>query len=64
MNSLNLGEDETIKTFQIDYRHELRAGSTVRVHSKREENIITSMGISTEGETAGECMFATQIELA
>ena len=64
MNSLDLSEDETIKTFQIDYRHELRAGSTVRIHSKREENVITSMGISTEGDTAGECMFATQIELA
>ena len=33
MNALELSENETIKTFQIDYRHELRLGDRVRVHS-------------------------------
>ena len=64
MNALELSENETIKTFQIDYRHELRLGDRVRVHSKRDGKTITSLGISVEGEHAGECMFATQIELA
>ncbi len=60
LNALNLAEGETIKTFQIDYRHELRPGNKVTIHSKKEENIITSLGMNPEGD----CMFETQIELA
>lgn len=64
MNALNLAENEPIKTFQIDYRHELRFGDTVRIHSKQENNTIVSVGMATQGNMTGECMFATQIELA
>lgn len=60
LNALNLAEGETIKTFQIDYRHELRPGDKVTIHSKKEGNIITSLGMNPEGD----CMFETQIELA
>lgn len=60
LNALNLAEGETIKTFQIDYRHELRPGNKVTIHSKKEGNIITSLGMNPEGD----CMFETQIELA
>lgn len=60
LNALNLAEGETIKTFQIDYRHELRPGDKVTIHSKKERNIITSLGMNPEGD----CMFETQIELA
>lgn len=59
MNALDLPENEHIKTFQIDYRHELRPSGEVTIHSKRDGNIISSMGINPEGE----CMFETQIEL-
>lgn len=59
LNALNLAEGETIKTFQIDYRHELRPGDKVTIHSKKEGNIITSLGMNPEGD----CMFETQIEL-
>ena len=60
LNALNLAEGETIKTFQIDYRHEHRPGDKVTIHSKKEGNIITSLGMNPEGD----CMFETQIELA
>ena len=60
LNALNLQEDEAIRTFQIDYRHEIRPEHTITMHSKREENTITVMGMGPDGE----CMFASKIELA
>ena len=60
MNALDLGEDETIHTFQIDYRHEVRPHDHMRLHSQREGNVITTIALNKEKE----CMFATKIELA
>ena len=59
MNALDLQKDEVIRTFQIDYRHEIKAGSTITMHTQRDEKTITAMGLNE----AGDCMFAAKIEL-
>ena len=59
LDALQLGPSEVIRTCQIDYRRELRAGQHVTVHTRREGTRALVMG--TQG---GEVSFMMDIELA
>lgn len=58
MNALDLPKDQAIRTFQIDYRHELRPGDVVSLYSQRDDDGVTTMAINEQGE----CAFETKIE--
>lgn len=60
LDALNPGKDEVIRTFQIDYRHELRCGQSVDIHLAREDGAVTALGISDDGERR----FMARIEFA
>lgn len=59
MNALNLSQDDVIKTFQIDYRHELKVDDVISMHTQRSDRNLVVMGTNPESE----CMFAAKIEL-
>lgn len=62
LDALELGPDEAIKSFQIDYRHEIRLGDTVEVFAQRTDGgAVMAMGVRPED---GEKMFTAAIELA
>lgn len=60
MNTWVPNEDEAIKTFQIDYRHEIRPGTSIRVHMQHKDGEVNFMGMSADDEH----MFAAKLELA
>ncbi len=60
LDALNPSEDEVIRTFQIDYRHEVRCGENVRVHLMREDGAVTALGAGEDGT----CKFMARIEFA
>jgi len=59
IDAINPKEDEILKVFQIDYRKEVMQGTTLNIHTAREENSILAKGLNTVGDT----MFACKIEL-
>ena len=59
VNSVNLAEDEFIKTMQIDYRHEVRSDAPLQICTARNDGEILAKGINQEEET----MFACKITL-
>lgn len=59
VDALNLGADGAMKTFQIDYRHEVLPGVPLAVHTLVEEGRILSQGVNPDGQIA----FASLIEL-
>ena len=48
LNSINLNENDNIKSFEIDYIKELKQGSPITNYYKKENNIILVKGISNE----------------
>lgn len=59
LDALELGPDEAVRTFQIDYRHELHDGEHVMVYTQRREDEALVMGMQGE-----EVAFMVRIELA
>lgn len=60
INALNPGENGTMKSFQIDYRHEALPGVPLAMHTLVEEGRVLSKGVNPDGQIA----FASLIELA
>lgn len=60
IDALDPGEKGSIKTLQIDYRHEVLPGVPLAMHTLVEDGRVLSKGVDEEGETA----FAALIELA
>lgn len=60
VDSLNPGEEGSIKTLQIDYRHEVLPGVPLQVHTLVEDGLVLSKGLNEDGAVA----FACSIELA
>lgn len=61
LDALQLTEDEAIRSFQIDFRREVRIGDEVRVLTRRSEGGADAVGLDATG---GEQMFAARIEFA
>lgn len=59
MDALNPTQEMQIKTFQIDYRHEVQKGDELQIHTHSEGNFITVKGNNALDET----MFICKIEL-
>lgn len=60
INALNPSENGTMKSFQIDYRHEVLPGVPLAMHTLVEEGRVLSKGVNPDGQIA----FASLIELA
>lgn len=59
VDALNLGPDRAIRSFQIDYRHEVLPSATLAMHTLVEDDHALSKGVLEDG-TVG---FACAIEL-
>lgn len=59
VNALNPGQEGAIRSFQIDYRHELLPDSPITVHTLVESGHVLSKGAREDGNIA----FACDIEL-
>ena len=60
MNAVAPREDEALKTFQIDYRHELVADEPLEMHVRREGSTARVKGVRMDGEIA----FTSVLEFA
>lgn len=60
INALNPSVNGTMKSFQIDYRHEVLPGVPLAMHTLVEEGRVLSKGVNPDGQIA----FASLIELA
>ena len=60
IDALNPDERGAMRTFQIDYRHEVLPGVPLQVHTLVEEGRVLSKGVNADGQTA----FACAIEFA
>lgn len=60
VDALDAGPDASIRTLQIDYRHEVLPGAPLAMHTLVEDGIVRSKGIREDGAIA----FASIIELA
>ena len=58
MDAIAPDENEVLELFQIDYRKEVTEGTTLRLYSQREENVILSRGVCDSGDV----MFACRLE--
>ena len=59
LDAVNPEKQDIIKSFQIDYRKEVLAGTKLNVFKERLENVISAKGLNDDGEI----MFACKIEL-
>ncbi|MBQ9765052.1 MAG: hypothetical protein IJW18_02510 [Lachnospiraceae bacterium] len=50
LNAIKLPKEEVIKTFQIDYRKEVKEGEKLIISYVRNENIITCKGCGEDGQ--------------
>lgn len=50
-------EQQAIKTFQIDWRHEVLAGQPLKIYTSPKDDGLLAKGINAEGETAFACDF-------
>ena len=58
IDAINPKENDVLKVFQIDYRKEVMQGTTINIHTSREENSLLAKGVNTNGDI----MFACKIE--
>ena len=54
-NALNLSKSESIKTFQIDYTHEVGADTELSIHLKYKNNEILVKGVGNDSEKKFSC---------
>lgn len=59
MDAINPTKDDTIESFQIDYRKEVMQGSQLDIYYAKEDNIISAKGQNNDGDI----MFACRIKL-
>lgn len=55
LDALNPDANFEIGFFQIDYRHELKAGDSIKVFAKREDNLSLVKGVTPAGDTVFVC---------
>ena len=55
IDALNPGEQGSIRTLQIDYRHEVLPDAPLTVHTLVEESRVLSKGVREDGEIAFMC---------
>lgn len=55
MDALEPGPEGAIKTFQIDYRHEVMPGAPLQVHTLVEDGIVLQKGVREDGNVAFAC---------
>ena len=55
LDALELGADESVRTLQIDYRHEVYAGQRLKIMVKRDGHFILAQGLKADGEVAFSC---------
>lgn len=60
IDALNPGEQGAVKTFQLDYRHEVLPGVPLAMHTLVEEGRVLSKGVNPAGETAFACAIELQ----
>ena len=59
MDAFNPINGETVKAFQIDYRHEVQKGDKLTVYTHRQDETVLVKGV----KDSGEVMFACQINI-
>ena len=59
IDALNPGEHGSIKTMQIDYRHEVLPDVPLAMHTLVEDGRVLSKGVNEQGETAFACLIET-----
>jgi len=57
MDALDPNENEEIKAFQIDYRHEVQKGDNLKIYTHKEGETVLAKGV----KDTGEVMFACKI---
>lgn len=55
INAYCPGEDEKIVVFQLDFHREIIMGSTFNLYQSKQDNILLSKGVSSEGEKMFSC---------
>lgn len=55
LNAIKPSKDEVIRSFQIDYHHEVKLDTTISLNVKREDSHIYVKGSSDEGEKKFSC---------
>lgn len=58
MDVLNPIENEFIKSFQIDYRHEIKMGDKIKVYAQKSDGLALVKGVND----AGDIMFACKVK--
>lgn len=51
-DAINPGEKHNVKSFQIDFRHEVRTGHPLFIYTTRDEGMILTKGVDEQGEVA------------
>lgn len=51
-DAINPGEEHNVKSFQIDFRHEVRTGQPLFIYTARDEGVILTKGVDEQGEVA------------
>lgn len=59
LDVLNPTEDEVIKAFQIDYRHEIKLGDEIKVYATKSDGVALVKGVNNKGDI----MFACKIDM-
>lgn len=59
MDVLNPAENEFIKSFQIDYRHEIKMGDKIKVYAGKNDGTALIKGVNE----SGDIMFACKIDM-
>lgn len=60
MDALRPSESESVKSFQIDYRHEVLPGAPLAMHTLAEEGRVLSKGVNEDGTIAFACLMELQ----
>ena len=59
MDALDPDQNNSIKTFQVDYRQEVKKGDEIKLYVNKVENTAVIKGVNE----LGEIMFATKVEM-
>lgn len=61
LDALELDEGRSIKSLQIDYRHEVLAGSTLAIQTVHEDDAVKMRGLLEDGQVAFMALLETSI---